>query len=57
MANDKKFFDVFSRYKTTEEKTALLNRAHTAKFRYSKDPIRVEVELSFDSHEEAEFIY
>ena len=57
MAVEKKFLDVFLRYKPSDEKTALLDRAHSAKFRYSKEPMRVEVELSFDNHESAELIY
>ena len=57
MANEKGFFDVFKRYTPSEEKRELLLRAHSAKFRYSKNPVRVEVELSFDSHEDAELIY
>ncbi len=54
---EKKFFDVFGRYKTSEEKRNLLERAHNAKFRYSKAPMRVEVELDFDAHEDAEALY
>ena len=54
---EKRFFDIFSRYKPTAEKADLLNRGHSAQFRYSKDPMRVEVELSFDSREDAELIY
>ena len=54
---EKKFFDVFAKYSPTEEKRALLMRGHTAKFRYTKEPMRVEVDLSFDSHEDAEIIY
>ena len=57
MAEEKKFFDVFSRYKPSDEKTALLERAKNARFRYTKEPMRVEVELTFDSHEDAELIY
>ena len=57
MQAEKKFFDVFSRYNPTEEKAALLRRGHSARFRYQKDPMRVEVDLSFDSHEDAELIY
>ena len=57
MQGDKKFFDVFARYKPSAEKRALLERGHSARFRYSKDPMRVEVDLSFDSHEDAELIY
>ena len=57
MAAEKRFLDVFLRYKPSEEKAALLDRAHSAKIRYSKDPMRVEVELSFDTHEPAELLY
>ncbi len=57
MQAEKKFFDVFSRYTPSEEKRELLLRAHSAKFRYTRDPMRVEVDLSFDSHEDAELIY
>ena len=48
MQGDKKFFDVFARYKPSAEKRALLERGHSARFRYSKDPMRVEVDLSFE---------
>ena len=54
---EKNFFDVFSRYKPTEDKRALLERGKNAKFRYIKEPMRVEVELDFDAHEDAELIY
>ncbi len=54
---EKKFFDVFGRYRPSEEKRALLERGRNAKFRYSKDPMRVEVELDFDGHEDAETLY
>ena len=57
MTEDKKFLEKFSKYKPSEEKAALLDRAHSAKYRYAKNPIRVEVDLSFDGHEDAELIY
>jgi len=57
MAESKGFFEVFKRYKPTEEKVALLNRATDAKFRYKQEPMQVEVELTFDTHEDAETIY
>ncbi len=57
MQTEKKFFDIFSRYTPAEEKRELLLRAHSAKFRYTRDPMRVEVDLSFDSHEDPELIY
>ena len=53
MSEEKKFFDVFLRYKAEGEKKALLERAHSAKFKYNKEPLRVEVDLSFDAHEDA----
>ena len=58
MAQNKGFFDVFTRYTPSEEKRALLLRGIDAKFRYKKEPaMQVEVELSFSSHEDAETIY
>ncbi len=57
MANEKGFFDVFKKYSPSEEKRELLLRAHSPVFRYAKNPIRVEVELSFDRHEDPELIY
>ena len=57
MTPQKKFLDVFLRYKPSDEKAALLDRATSASFKYSKDPMRVEVELGFDGHEDAEIIY
>ncbi len=57
ISSEKKFFDVFTRYAPSDEKRALLLRAHSAKFKYAKDPMRVEIELSFDAHEDAELLY
>ena len=54
---EKRFFDVFGRYNPTPEKRELLERGHNAVFKYMKDPMRVEVELTFDKHEEPELIY
>ena len=54
---EKRFFDVFSKYNPSPEKRELLSRGHKAIFRYAKNPMRVEVELTFDSHEDAELIY
>ena len=53
----KGFFDVFTRYTPSPEKRKLLESATDAKFRYTKAPMRVEVELSFDKHCDAETIY
>ncbi len=57
MTGEKKFLDVFTRYKPEGEKRQLLYRAHSARFRYTKEPLRFEIDLSFDSHEDAELIY
>ncbi len=54
---EREFLAVFKRYSPSEEKRALLERAGKSVFRYSKDPMRVEVELFFDSHEDAELLY
>ena len=53
----KGFFDVFTRYSPKPEKRALLESATDAKFRYTKAPMRVEVELTFDKHCDAEILY
>ena len=53
----KGFFDVFTRYAPSQDKRMLLESAKDAKFRYTKAPMRVEVELSFDKHCDAETLY
>jgi hypothetical protein len=57
MQENKKFFDIFKKYKPGEDKRALIERAYASSFRYTKDPMRVEVELSFHSHEDPELLY
>ena len=52
-AESRSFLDVFKRYEPDGKKRALLLRATDAKFKYSREPMRVEVELSFSSHEDA----
>ncbi len=54
---NKGFFDVFTRYKPSGEKYELLKSANDAKFRYTRSPMRVEAELSFDRHFDAELLY
>ena len=54
---EKGFFEVFSKYDPTPEKRAMLERGHSAIFRYAKNPMRVEVQLTFDKHEDPELIY
>ena len=53
----KGFFDVFTRYAPSQDKRKLLESATDAKFRYTKAPMRVEVELSFSKHCDAETLY
>ena len=53
----KHFLEVFCRYEPKGEKLALLSCAHDEKYMYSKDPLRIQVELSFESHQDAEIIY
>ena len=58
MAEKKTFFDVFTRYQPNDDKRALLLRAVDSRFRYKRDPaIQFEVELFFNSHEDAENLY
>jgi len=67
---EKGFFDIFSKYTPSDEKkTALLCRAHSVKLRARRESaegggeikqgriVAVEVELSFDAHEDAELLY
>ncbi len=54
---EKKFLEVFKRYAPDEKKRALLERAVGARFKYTREPMRVEVDLHFDTHEDAELIY
>ncbi len=54
---EKKFFDVFKKYNPSQEKRELLERAYSAKFRYTKNPMRIEVELFFDGREDFTLIY
>ncbi len=54
---DKKFLDIFKKYNPSKEKRELLDRAVSADFRWVKEPMRVEVELTFSARESAELIY
>ena len=59
MQGEKSFVEVFKKYQPSDEKLSLLDRAHSLKVRFTRppEPLRVEVELSFDAHEDAEIIY
>ena len=55
---EKTFLQIFQRYSPSAEKRELLSRAHSFRFRYTKQPpLRVEVDCSFDRHEDPELIY
>ena len=54
---EKKFLEVFSRYKPTKEKRLLLESAENTIIRYNKEPMRFEIELSFAEHKDAYLIY
>ena len=53
MSNFKPFLEVFKRYQPSSEIRSLLSRVTDARYRYSSEPLRVEVELSFSSHEDS----
>ena len=54
---DKSFLEIFHRYNPTKDKKQLLESAVGTKVKYQKEPMRVEVELSFSTHVDAELIY
>ncbi|MBQ8689614.1 MAG: PolC-type DNA polymerase III [Clostridia bacterium] len=55
---EKRFFDVFTKYNPSPDKRELLERGHSFSHRVvSREPLRVEVNISFDSHEEPELFY
>ena len=56
MTEFKGFLEVFRRYAPSERKRTLLSHAVGASYRYQKDPMRVEVELTFPSHEDFDTI-
>ena len=54
---EKKFLEVFSRYKPTKEKRELIESAENTVIRFNREPMRFEVELSFSEHKDAYLIY
>ena len=53
----KGFLDIFTRYSPDMDKRDLLDRGYDIRPRKSVDPLRIEVDISFSSHEDAELIY
>ena len=51
------FFDIFKRYAPTAEKRQLLESAYDAKYKYTTNPMRVEIDLYFERHYDAATIY
>ena len=54
---EKTFLEVFKRYEPKGEKLELLKRVLSSKVRFKKNPLCVEVELSFAEAEDPELIY
>ena len=54
---EKSFLEIFGRYVPTKDKRTLLESVLSTKVKYQKEPMRVEAELSFATHVEAELIY
>ena len=52
-----KFLERFPRYAPNAEKRALLDRAFNEIYRINAQERRVEIELSFNQHEDAELLY
>ncbi len=53
----KKFSDWFWRYKPTYIQSEVLKRGYNESVRYSKQPLRVEVDIYFDEHQDADILY
>ncbi len=53
----KSFLDIFTRYSPDMDKRDLLDRGYDIRPRKSVDPLRIEVDITFNSHEDAELIY
>ena len=54
---EKSFLDYFKRYQPEDDKLYMLERGKNVKVRFSRDPIRVEVDISFDTPEDPYLIY
>ena len=53
----KSFLDIFTRYSPDMDKRDLLLRGYNLLPRKSVNPLRIEVDITFDSHEDAELLY
>ena len=54
---NKRFLDIFTRYSPDMDKRDLLERGYNILPRKSLNPLRIEVDITFDTHEFAELIY
>ncbi len=55
--NQKGFFEIFTRYIPTEQQKSVLSSGKSISVRYKKTPpIRIEVEIDFPHHEDAELL-
>ena len=55
--NSKSFLEIFTRYSPDMDKRDLLERGYNIRPRKSVEPLRIEVDITFNSHEDAELIY
>ena len=53
----KSFLDIFTRYSPDMDKRDLLERGYNLLPRKSVNPLRIEVDITFNSHEDADLIY
>ena len=54
---NKSFLDIFTRYSPDMDKRDLLLRGYNLIPRKSVNPLRIEVDITFDSHEDADLLY
>ena len=57
MSDRKSFFDIFKQYVASERQKQMLLSGTDLSVRYRKEPLRVEVNISFASHWDAELLY
>ena len=54
---ENRFFEVFKKYAPEREYRELISSARDVRIKYDKENRRVEIEMFFDSHKDAELIY
>ncbi len=56
MLEQKSFFDIFKRYIPARKQREMLESGRDLSVRYMKDPLRIEVKMSFRAHQDAELL-